>query len=102
MVQLLSVSIGGFMRIIGLLVAASVLAGCQSTQGYWYSQKTGQRVDETSTLLAGFQKDRAICDGEAAKAALASTTRSAFEHSALVNLVFDGCLTERGYIRKAG
>ncbi|MGX1496849.1 putative small secreted protein [Labrenzia sp. MBR-25] len=85
-----------------LVLIAVLLAGCQTTQGYWYSQKTGQRVDESSALLAQFQKDRAICDGEAAKAALTSTAKTNFEHKALVNLVFDGCLTDRGYIRKTG
>lgn len=88
------------MRFFGLILVA-VLAGCQTTpQGLWHSQKTGQRVDATPALLAQFQKDRVICDGKAAEAALGSTTRSASAHSMMVNLVFDGCLTERGYIRK--
>lgn len=88
-------------HLVGLFLILD-LAGCQTSSGYWYSQRTGQRVDATSALLQSFQKDRVICDGEAAKAALASTTRSVLEHQALVNLVFDGCLTERGYIRKTG
>lgn len=91
------------MRISGLLILGVVLAACQTApQGYWYSQKTGQRVDETQRLLARFQKDKVICDGITAKAALASNETNALVHSHNVNLVFDGCLTERGYIRKAG
>lgn len=90
------------MRYFALVIVFAGLAACQTTShGLWHSQRTGQRVDATPALLAQFQKDRVICDGEAARAALQSTAGNVFEHSALVNLVFDGCLVERGYIRKA-
>jgi len=89
------------MRVV-VLCFGIALAGCQSTQGVWHSQSSGLRVDANQKLIERFQRDRTICDGEAAKAALGSTSRSVFEHQALVNLVFDGCLTERGYVRKPG
>lgn len=66
--------------------------------GYWY--KNGVRVDANPTLFESFNRDRAICDGEAAKVALTSTEKKLAVHNLNVNLVFDACLTERGYIRR--
>ncbi len=78
-----------------------LLAACVSTpQPYWHRIDTGQRVDETPAVLAQFQRDRVICDGEAAKAALASNEKVVSVHRKNINLVFDGCLAERGYIRR--
>ncbi len=84
-----------------LIVSIAILAGCVSTpQGYWF--KGSMRVDADPQVFAQFQRDRAVCDGEAAQAALASNERLRAEHNRLVNLVFDGCLTKRGYVRKPG
>lgn len=84
-----------------ILCLAALLAACQTAPtGYWYRQSDGVRVDANSNVLDQFQKDRAICDGEAAKAALASNEKDVFIHKKNVNLVFDGCLTERGYVRR--
>ncbi len=78
-----------------------LLAGCQTVApGYWHRQSDGLRVDATPALLERFNLDRSICDGEAAKAALASNERDRFIHQQSVNLVFDGCLVSRGYVRR--
>jgi hypothetical protein len=77
------------------------LAACVSTpQGYFYEVKSGLRVDANPALLTKFQQDRAICDGEAAKSGLGSTEQDRFTYSKNVNLVFDGCLAQHGYVRK--
>ena len=82
-------------------ILSIAVAGCVSVpQGYWHRQSDGLRVDATPALLDRFNLDRAICDGEAAKAALASNERDWFMHNQNVNLVFDGCLVGRGYVRR--
>lgn len=84
--------------VLGSLV---LLAACQTVQpGYWHRQSDGRRVDANDAIYTAFLADKAICDGEAAKAALVSTERSRFTHSYNVNLVYDGCLTARGYVRR--
>ncbi len=90
-------------RLTGLLLFVA-LACCQTSQGFWHSQATGQRVDATPGLLSTFQKNRAVCDGEAeaAKPVFASTMLSASSQKPFVKLIFDSCMRERGYVRKAG
>ncbi len=84
---------------IGILAATAALAACQTVPaGYWH--RDGVRVDANAQLLDAFQRDRAICDGRAAEAALTSRERDRITHSRNVNLVFDACLTERGYVRR--
>jgi len=61
----------------------------------WY--RDGVRVDANPQLLAAFQRDRVVCDGEAAEAALKSQERDLMIHNRNVNLVFDACLTKLGY-----
>ncbi|MFK0330909.1 hypothetical protein ACIQUB_07275 [Rhizobium sp. NPDC090275] len=87
-------------RVVGLSVLC-VLAGCVSApQGYWHRVSDGKRVDADQVLLAQFQRDRAVCDGEAAKASLASNEKVLSVHNYNVNLVFDGCLVGKGYVRQ--
>lgn len=84
----------------GVFVFALLIAGCVSAPGLWHRQADGLRVDSSPEILTQFNRDRVICDGKAAESALQSRERSAFVHSRNVNLVFDACLTERGYERK--
>ena len=82
-------------------MAAGVLAACQAAPtGYWY--RGSLRVDSNADLFARFQRDRTICDGEAAQAALTSREPDRFTHNFNLNLIFDACLTKAGYIRRAG
>jgi hypothetical protein len=84
-----------------IVLAGALLAGCVSQPaGKFHSVATGQPVDADPKLMAKFMQDRAICDGEAAKAGLASTERLSAVYAQNVNLVFDGCLAERGYVRR--
>lgn len=81
------------------LLPLLLLAGCVSTpQGYWY--RNNVRVDANPTLLETFNRDKVICDGEAAQAALTSNEKDLMRHNLAVHLVFDACLTRAGYIRR--
>lgn len=83
-----------------LLLVTLALAGCLSVPPrIWY--RDGVSVDSNPTLLASFQRDRTICDGEAAKAALGSQEKDIYTHNKNVNLIFDACLTQKGYIGRA-
>lgn len=78
-----------------------MLCGCAYVpQGAFFRVSDGLRVDANPQILAAFQQDRVICDGEASKAALTSAERDRYTHSKNVTLVFDACLAQRGYIRK--
>lgn len=54
-------------------------------------------ADGNTTLLQSFETDRAICDGEAAKSALASNEKNRIDHVNNVNLVYRGCLAGKGW-----
>ncbi len=83
--------------ILGVCV---LLAGCVNTpQGVWHRGAT--RVDASPTLFEEFNRDRVVCDGRAAEAALNSRERDLLTHNRNVNLVFDACLTEKGYMRRS-
>lgn len=89
------------MKRILLLCSVGVVSGCVSQpQGFFHRIGDGVRVDADPQVMAKFQQDRVICDGEASQAALSSTERDRGIHSRNVNLVFDACLAKRGYIRK--
>lgn len=89
------------MRRILIALACIVPAGCVSQpQGYFHRVSDGLRVDSNPQLLAEFSQARVICDGEASKAALVSNERDRATHNRNVNLVFDACLAERGYVRR--
>lgn len=89
------------MRRVIVVAACFALGSCVYTpQGFFHRVSDGIRVDANPQVLAEFQQARVICDGEASKAALTSTERDRYAHSRNVNLVFDACLAERGYIRK--
>ena len=82
-----------------IVSAAAMLAACQAAPtGYWY--KGGVRVDANTALFDRFQRDRVICDGEAAQAALTSREPDRFTHNFNLNLIFDACLTKAGYVRR--
>lgn len=84
-----------------IVLTAAALAGCVSQPaGKFHSVATGQAVDADPKLMAKFMQDRAICDGEAAKAGLSSTEKLRATYAQNVNLVFDGCLAQRGYVRR--
>lgn len=79
-----------------LLACIVLLAACQSIPPrIWY--RDGARVDATPAMLSQFQRDKTICDGEAAQAALTSNERDVFIHNRNLNLIFDACLTKKGY-----
>jgi hypothetical protein len=84
-----------FLLIMMMLVVAAPAAA--KTQ-YWFLKDT--RVDATPALLAQFNRDRIICDGKAAEAVLGGQRKGIFEQRKLANLIFDGCLYERGYEKR--
>jgi hypothetical protein len=85
-----------------VLFALSILvSGCVYVpKGSFHRVSDGVKVDANPTVLAEFQQSRVICDGEASKAALTSTEKDRYVHSMNVNLVFDACLAEKGYVRR--
>ncbi|TCT34655.1 hypothetical protein EDC90_103349 [Martelella mediterranea] len=90
------------MRNVVAILCAVLASGCVSTTptGYWYRDSDGRRVDATEATLATFNKDRVICDGKAAEAAMTRSVNLSEYNNQLINLIFDGCLNERGYTRK--
>ena len=88
------------MRLIPILMLLPLAACVSAPQGHWHRVDTGQRVDATEAIFEVYQRDLTICDGEAAKAALASNEKIAKVHRRNVNLVFDGCMVDRGYVRR--
>lgn len=89
------------MRKIAAITMLLALSGCVTApQGAWYRQSDGQRVDSNSRIYDKFKTDVAICNGEAAQAALQSNEKDRMQHNYEVNLVYDGCLTRRGYVRR--
>ncbi|MGQ4812355.1 hypothetical protein [Agrobacterium vitis] len=91
--------LGGRTFVLGMVIVG--LAGCVTApKGLFHRVSDGQRVDANPQLLAEFQQARVICDGEASKAALTSTERDRAIHSLNVNLVFDACLAQKGYVRR--
>lgn len=83
-------------RFVTAALLLALVAGCMSVPPrIWY--RDGVRVDANPQLLAAFQRDRVVCDGEAAEAALKSQERDLMIHNRNVNLVFDACLTKLGY-----
>lgn len=84
-----------------LIPLALVLAGCQTgSAGVWHRQADSLRVDASPAVNERFRADATICDGEAAKAALASNERNPDVHRQNVSLVFEGCMVGRGYVRR--
>ncbi|MDW5313763.1 hypothetical protein [Rhizobium sp. PL01] len=78
-----------------------VVAGCvYQPVGKFHRISDGQPADANPTILAAFMQDKAICDGEAAKAGLVSNEPDRYTHSRNINLVYDGCLAQRGYVRR--
>ncbi|MFN7125296.1 MAG: hypothetical protein ACK4M8_05395 [Allorhizobium sp.] len=89
------------MRRVSVVLLGLVLAGCtHQPQGVFHRISDGVRVDANPQVLAAFQKDRVICDGEASKAALTSREKDVYLHTMSINTIFDACLAERGYLRK--
>lgn len=86
------------MRMISLVsvVISLTAAGCAPT-GKWHRVSDGLAADSNSTILQTFESDRAVCDGEAAKAALASQEKNRIDHANSVNLVYRGCLAGKGW-----
>lgn len=83
------------------LALSFTIAGCVSVpQGYWHRQADSLRVDASPAVNERFRADATICDGEAAKAALASNERNPDVHRQNVSLVFEGCMVGRGYVRR--
>lgn len=83
-------------RLALISVLSVLMAGCMSGQNY-YRISDGQRVDANPEMLAEFQVDRTICDGEVAKANLATDQNALLVMDSLA-AVERACMAERGYV----
>ncbi len=78
------------------IVLSLVMSGCVQT-GKFHRISDGVAADSSPVILQTFETDRLVCDGEAAKAALVSTERNRFDHNNAVNLVYRGCMAQKGW-----
>jgi hypothetical protein len=83
-------------KVAALLSFSLIVAGCVQT-GKFYRISDGLAADSTPAISQAFETDRVICDGEAAKAALGSTEKNRLDHNNAVNLVYRGCLAQKGW-----
>lgn len=83
------------LRLTLCLAAAAIAGGC--TAGYWHRASDGLRVDAQPELLTQFQLDKTYCEGEMAKANLA-TGAGAIMQTTSLQAVFNGCMAGKGYI----
>lgn len=79
-----------------IVAIAGLLSACVQT-GKFHRISDGLAADASPTVLQAFETDRVVCDGEAAKAALASNERDRFAHANAVNLVYRGCMAQKGW-----
>lgn len=84
--------ISTFVKLGALGVA---LAGC--VQQHFHYARDGLRVDQDPARLGQFEIDKAICNGEAAKANLTQTANALLVATS-VELVYRGCMAGKGYV----
>ncbi|CDZ67627.1 Hypothetical protein NGAL_HAMBI2605_59080 [Neorhizobium galegae bv. orientalis] len=82
------------MRILVVLSVGALLSACVSQQ-YYYRVSDGQRSDATPAGAKQVEVDKAVCQGEAAKAALAGQYRM---EGYRVMMVERGCMAGKGYV----
>lgn len=83
------------MRVLLGCLAALALGGCAT--GFYHVAAGGVRVDKDLEVLKKFEVDKAICQGEASKAAL-SAGAQAYAIGTNTELVMRGCMAQRGYV----
>jgi hypothetical protein len=79
-----------------IILLVACLSGCLPG-GIYHQVSDGRRADATPDLLAKFQVAKAICEGEAAKAALAGGPSYNVTQRELATR---GCMASHGYIVK--
>lgn len=77
-----------------LLVSVFAIGGCVPQQ-YYYRVSDGQRSDSTPAGAKQVEVDKAVCQGEAAKAALAGQYPM---EGYRVMMVERGCMAGKGYV----
>lgn len=83
-----------------MLMALGLLAGCQTTDGFYYEISTGQRADASPDLLTRLERAKTVCEGEASAARLQSLQGSVVTYE-LAQRVFRGCMIGQGFEVKA-
>ena len=78
-----------------LMAALTTLGGC--AVGFYHVAADGTRVDKDPVVLKKFEVDKAICAGEASKAALSAGSQ-AYAIGTNTELVMRGCMAQRGYV----
>lgn len=78
------------------LLSLVLITGCAPTQNY-YRTADGLRADANPAAFKKYEVDRAICNGETAKAALAGQYPMEGYRVAMVER---GCMAEKGYIAR--
>lgn len=84
------------MKPMHLALLAGLLAGCGTT-GYYHRVSDGLRADATPQALAAFEVDKAICQGEVARADLSSRVGGLIVGVRLEEIM-RGCMAGRGYV----
>jgi hypothetical protein len=84
------------MRVMLAFVLAVNAAGCGAA-GHFHYVSDNRRVDEDPARFKQFEVDKAVCDGRSAKAFLEGNAGGLVGAEA-VNIVFRGCMAEKGYI----
>lgn len=84
-----------FVRLVKLSVFAALLSGC--VQQHFHYAKDGLRVDQDAARLPQYQIDKAICQGETAKANLSQTGYANMQGTS-IELVYRGCMAGKGYV----
>lgn len=82
------------MKQVSAIVALLCLSACVPA-GNYYRVSDGLRVDASPSLLQSYQADRAACEGEGGKAALAAGNDYNLTQR---ELVVRGCMADRSYV----
>jgi hypothetical protein len=85
------------MAILGILI----LAGCVSSQpGAFHRVSDGARIDRHPPLIPAFKQARATCERAAKRSIRNSREPDVNQRTQNMNVVFEACLAERGYVRR--
>jgi hypothetical protein len=82
------------------VLLCGLVGGCATAGTTVYLRTDGRRVADHPELRKEIEIDRTICEGEAAKADVsdAPLVRRQWGYDAM----FNGCMAQRGWVRKAG
>ena len=80
-----------------VLLVGFLLSGC--VPGHFHYVSDNNRVEDDPERLKQFEVDKVICNGEAAKANLSQTANAVMTGTS-IQLVYEGCMAQKGYIAR--